>query len=83
MLWTICLPKLRPILIGMLYWLSEKPEFIEDLSNSLKEHNISNTQECYLIGHLNVNMLSGSKMLVKEIIFSLLCAASFNNEKNM
>ena len=59
----IFLPKSKPILVGVLYRPPEKPDFIKHLNNSLKESNISNTQECYLIGDFNVNLLSGNKML--------------------
>ena len=40
----------------MLYRPPDKPDYIEHLNNSLKESNISNTQECYLIGDFNVNL---------------------------
>ena len=58
--------KSKPILVGVLYRPPDKPDFIEHLNNSLKESNISNNQECYLIGDLNVNLLSGNKMLLKK-----------------
>ena len=59
------LPKSRPILVGVLYWPPDKPEFIECLNNYLREINISNIQECYLIGDLNVNLLRENKILLK------------------
>lgn len=48
------------MLVVVLHRPSDKPEFIEYLNNLLKENNTSNTQECYLIGDFNVNLLSGN-----------------------
>ena len=62
----IFLPKSKPILVGVLYRPSDKPDFIEHLNNSLKESNISNTQECYLISDFNVNLLSGNDMILEK-----------------
>ena len=62
-------PKSKPILVGVLYRSTDKADFIEHLNNSLKESNISNTQEWYLIDDFNVNLLSGNKMLLKKTIF--------------
>ena len=62
----IFLPKSKPILVGVLYRPPDKLDFIEHLNNSLKESNISNTQECYLIGDFIVSPLSGNKMLLKQ-----------------
>ena len=62
----IFLPKSKPIFVGVLYRRPEKPDFIEHLDNSLNESNISNTQECYLIGDFNVNLLSGNKMILEK-----------------
>ena len=60
------MPKSKTILVGALYRPPDKPDFIEHLNNSLKESNISNTQECYLIGDFNVNLMSGNKMFLKK-----------------
>ena len=60
------MPKSKPILVGVLYRPPDKPDFIEHLNNSLTESNISNTQECYLVGDFNVNLLSGNKMPLKK-----------------
>ena len=62
----------KSILVGVLYRPPDKPDFMELRKNSLKESNISNTQECYLIGDFNVDLLSGNKMLLKKTIFWLL-----------
>ena len=62
----IFLSKSKPILVGVLYRPSDKPDFIEHLNNSLKESNISNTQECYLISDFNVNLLSGNDMILEK-----------------
>ena len=60
------MPKSKPILVGVLYRPPDKPDFIEHLNNSLTESNISDTQECYLVGDFNVNLLSGNKMPLKK-----------------
>ena len=68
----ISFPKSKPILVGVLYQPPDKPRFIEYLEYSLKEsiisniNNISNIQECYLMGDFNVNLLSGNKMLLDK-----------------
>ena len=43
------MPKSKPILVGVLHRPPEKPRFIEYLDNFLKESNIFNIQECYLM----------------------------------
>ena len=62
----IFLTKSKPILVGSLYRPFDKLDFIEHLNNSLKESNISNNQECYLIGDFNVNLLSGNKIILEK-----------------
>ena len=41
---------------------------MEYLDNSLKESDISNVQECYLVSDLNVNLLNRNKILVKKYL---------------
>ena len=60
---------IRQVLVGLLYRPPDKLDNIENLNNSLEESNISNTQECYLIGDFNVDLLSGNKMLLKKQYF--------------
>ena len=60
------LPIFKPILAGVLYQPLDKPRFIEYFNNSLKESNISNIQECYLMSDLNVILLGGNKMLLDK-----------------
>ena len=62
----IFLPKSHPILVGVLYRPLDKLDFIENFNNNLKESNISDTQECYLVGDFNVNLLSVNKMLLEK-----------------
>ena len=62
----IFLSKIKPILVGVLYRPPDKSDFIEYLNNSLKESNIYDTQECYLVGDFNVNLLSGNKMILEK-----------------
>ena len=63
---TFFWPKSKPVSVGVLYWPPGKPEFIEYLDNSLQDINISNIQQCYLIGDDNVNLLSGNQMLLEK-----------------
>ena len=62
----IFLSKSKPILVGVLYPPPDKPKFVEYLDNSLKECNISNTQECYLMVDFNIKLLRGNKMLLDK-----------------
>ena len=50
----------------MLYRPPDKPRILEYSDNSLKESNVSNTQEYYLMGDFNVNLLSENKMLLDK-----------------
>ena len=61
---NIFLPKSKPILVGS--YIDDLTNLIEHFNNYLKEGNISNTQERYLIGEFNVNMLNGNKILLKK-----------------
>ena len=63
---NVFLPKSKPFSVGVLYWPSSKPEFIEYLDNFLKEINNCNIQDCSRIGDFNVNLSSGNKMLLKK-----------------
>ena len=70
------MPKLKQILVGVSYRLPDKLRLIEYLDNSLKESNISNIQECYLIGDFNVNLLRGNKMLLDKQYYDSYSQAS-------
>ena len=62
-------PKSNLILIGVLYRSPYKLEFIEHLYNSLRESNISNIQEFYLMGDFNIILLKENKMLLDKQYF--------------
>ena len=47
----------KSILVGVLYRPPDEPDFIEHQKNSLKESNISNTRECYLIGDFSTQQI--------------------------
>ena len=67
------MPKSRPILVGDIYWPPEKPRFIEYLNNSLREINISNIQECYLIGKsMFVSFVNTLKKVSFKVSFKFL-----------
>ena len=63
---NIFLPKLKPILVGVLYQPLNKPRFVDSLDNSLKESNISNIEERYLMDDFKVNLLSRNKILLDK-----------------
>ena len=62
----IFFPKTKPILVSVTYWPSDKPKIIEYFDHSFKGSNTSNIQECYRIGDVNFNLLSGCKMLLEK-----------------
>ena len=66
----IFLSKSKTTLVGMLCQPLDKSRFIEYLDNSLlKEGNISNIQQCYLMDDFNVNLLSRIKMLLDKYCY--------------
>ena len=66
----IFLSKSKTTLVGILCQPLDKSRFIEYLDNSLlKEGNISNIQECYLMDDFNVNLLSRIKMLLDKYCY--------------
>ena len=58
----VLLHKSKQILVGVLYGPPEKPGFIEYLGNFLKESNISNFQDHYLMDKFNITLLSRIKI---------------------
>ena len=63
-------------MVGVLYRPPGKPRFIEYFDNSLKESDISNTQQRYLISYFNVNLLSRKKMLLVKKYYDSYSQAS-------
>ena len=68
----IFLAKSKPILVCMWYRPPDKPGFTECLDQSLIESNISNIQECYLIGDFNVTLLSRNNMLLEKQHYNIM-----------
>ena len=62
----IFLPKSKFILVDVLYRTLDKPRFIQHLDKSFKESNVSNIQECCLMGDLSVNLSTWNKILLEK-----------------
>ena len=59
-------PQIRANFVEKLYGSPAKPGFIECLDNCLRENNIPNIQECYLVVDFNVILLSEKEILWKK-----------------
>ena len=62
----IFLPKSKPLLIGILYRPPDKPEFLNYMNDCLSQNNITNTQECFLLGDFNINLHDDGKMILDK-----------------
>ena len=56
----IYLLKSKPILLGILYRPPDKSDFIKKV-NVFTETGVLDKQECYILGHLNINLLPDEK----------------------
>ena len=56
----ISLPKSKPIQLGILYWPSDKSDFVKH-NNVFTETGVLDKQECYLLGDLNINLILDEK----------------------
>ena len=50
----IFLPKFKPFLIGTLYILPDKYDFVNCLEHTFSDTNVFESQECYLLGGINI-----------------------------
>ena len=57
----ILLPKIKPILIGILYRPPEQSKFLDSLSTSISQTCSFNEQEVYILGDLNINLINSQK----------------------
>ena len=62
----IFLPKSKPILVGILYGLPEKNDFVKNLEETFTGCSILEKQDCYLLGDLNINLLHNGKIFLEK-----------------
>ena len=56
----IMLPKTKPLLVGVVYRPPDKTEFIEQFSEAISNSKDFDSQEVYILGDFNVNVLECS-----------------------
>ena len=61
----IFLPKSKSVLIGILYRLSDKCDFVNCLEHTFSDTNVFEFQECYLLGDININLQSKDKEIFR------------------
>ena len=61
----ILIPKVKPISIGIFYRPSNVNNFLETLSNDLKQIDF-NKNEVYILGNFNINFLQNHNFVLKE-----------------
>ena len=76
----IFLPKSKPVLIGILYRPPDKYDFVNCLERTFSDTNVFESQECYLLGEIVINLQSKDKeisdtnpqiLLIKRYLTSL------------
>ena len=56
----------KPVLIGILYRLSDKYDFSNCLERPFIDANVFKSQECYLLGDININLLPKDKEVFRQ-----------------
>ena len=62
----IFLPKSKPVLIGILYRPPDKYDFVNCLERTFSDTNVFESQECYLLGDININLQPKDKEIFKR-----------------
>ena len=62
----IFLPKSKPVLIGILYRPPNKYDFVNCLERTFSETNAFESQECYLLGDININLQPKDKEIFRH-----------------
>ena len=62
----IFLPKSKPVLIGILYRPPDKYAFANCLEQAFSDTNIFESQECYLLGDININLQPKDKEIFRN-----------------
>ena len=52
----ILLPKSKPVLTGIFYRPPDKHDFVNCLEHTFNDTNVFESQECYLLGDININL---------------------------
>ena len=55
------LPKFKPVLNGILYRSPDKYDFVNWLERTFSDANVIESQECYLLDEININLQSKDK----------------------
>ena len=61
----ILIPKVKPIAIGIFYLPPNENDFLKIFSNESQQI-VSKTNEIYLLGDFNINLLQNGKFILKE-----------------
>ena len=62
----IFLPKPKPVLIGILYRPPDKYDFVNCLQRAFSDTNVFESQECYLLGDININLQPKDKEIFRH-----------------
>ena len=62
----IFLPKFKPVLTGILYRPPDKCDFVNCLERTFSDTNVFESQECYLLGDININLQPKDKEIFKH-----------------
>ena len=56
----------KPVLIGILYRPPDKYDFINYLQRTFSDTNVFESQECYLLGDININLQPNDKEIFRH-----------------
>ena len=73
----ILIPKVKPIAVGIFYRPPNASNFLETLSNDLKQIDIRKN-EIYILGDFNINLLANGTFVLKENQTNLIKLSSIN-----
>ena len=62
----IFLPKSKPVLIDILYRPPDKYDFVNCLERTFSDTNVFESQECYLLGDININLQPKDKEIFRH-----------------
>ena len=62
----IFLPKSKPVLTGILYRPPDKYDFVSHLERKFSDTNVYESQECYLLGDINLNLRPNDKEIFRH-----------------
>ena len=62
----IVLPKSKPVIIGILYITPDKYDFVNCPERTFSDTYVTETQECYLLGDININLQPKDKEIFRS-----------------